>query len=277
MTSNKFVTIDGARISYIRKGQGSPLVLLHGSGAGDARDWQFSLLDDFAKTHDVIAFDRPGIGASDLINNVADPFAQAAVLKKATQSLGIENPVLVGHSFGGLVALCWGLLNPKDIAGICAVSPVCMPLGEKLPAILNILNTPIVGGLMARMACSVMRKKAIEDSVKQAFCAMGCPDDYLATTGEILFRSPKEQQNIAHEILGAFAMLPEISARYKNLDVPVEIVFGTEDQNAVTKTHAQPLADALPRANLTLIDKVAHMPHYQAPNAVLDAVARLVK
>ena len=97
----------------------------------------------------------------------------------------------------------------------------------------------------------------------------------METTGEILFRNPKEQQNVAREIMKAFPRLAQISQQYKDLTTPVEIVFGTEDQNAITKYHAQPLADALPNANLTLLEGVAHMPHYQAPTAVLDAVDRL--
>lgn len=275
MTSGQFVNINGRRIHYIRKGQGTPLVLIHGSGGGDLRDWQFSLFDDFAKTHDVIAFDRPGIGASDSIDNREDPFAQAAALKAASMALGAKRPIVLGHSYGGLVALCWGLLGPDDVAGIAAISPVAMPFDAPLPGILKVLAKPVLGGLMARMACSILRKKAIEESATQAFGALGWPDNYMETTGEILFRSPQEQQNIAREILATLPRLGEISQKYKTLTTPVEIVFGTEDQNAITEYHAQPLADALPNANLTLLERVAHMPHYQAPTAVLDAVARL--
>ena len=275
MSEYRFVNVGNTRIRYLRRGEGTPLVLIHGSGGGDLRDWQFSLFDALAKTNDVIAFDRPGIGESDEIDNMTDPFAQARSLKAAAHALGAARPIVVGHSFGGLVALCWGLLGPEDVAGIGAISPVAMPFDEKLPAILNILPKPVIGALIARMACSVLRKKVVEDSALQAFGAMGWPEHYMETTGDILFRNPKEQQNIAREIVGALPRLAEIAAQYKTLTAPVEIVFGTKDENAITKYHARPLAEALPNAKLTLLEGVAHMPHYQAPEAVLNAIARL--
>ena len=63
--TGRFVTVDGVRLHYIEKGEGPPVVLLHGNVV-TAEDFETSgVLDLLAKRHRVIAFDRPGFGYSD--------------------------------------------------------------------------------------------------------------------------------------------------------------------------------------------------------------------
>ena len=58
----KFLTVNGTTLHYIEKGEGPPIVLLHGNGSM-VQDWQASgLIDALQKEHRVIAFDRPGYG-----------------------------------------------------------------------------------------------------------------------------------------------------------------------------------------------------------------------
>jgi alpha-beta hydrolase superfamily lysophospholipase len=63
--AGRFVTVDGVRLHYIEKGEGSPVVLLHGNVV-TAEDFDTSgVLDLLARRHRVIAFDRPGFGYSE--------------------------------------------------------------------------------------------------------------------------------------------------------------------------------------------------------------------
>ncbi|MEE9453930.1 MAG: alpha/beta hydrolase [Paracoccaceae bacterium] len=278
MSDQGFVNVNQTRIHYKRAGSGVPVVLIHSAGAGDLRDWEYSIFAEIAKTNEVIAFDRPGIGQSDLVEGVTDPSVQAATLKQATQALGIERPpILVGHSYGGLVALSWGLINPQDIAGIMTIAPVSHPLNEKIDPILPLLTKPVIGAIMAALVCKVLRKKALLESVTKSFAPQDIPADYMEKTGNTLLTSPSELRNIAREICGAVALLPEIAAKYPSLNAPVEVICGSEDKNMPPEIHGAPLAEALPQARYTLIEGVAHMPHYQSPEIVLAALARLTK
>ncbi|MEM6308379.1 MAG: alpha/beta fold hydrolase, partial [Pseudomonadota bacterium] len=108
----QFVEIDGVRLHYTDQGSGQAIVLIHGA-SGNLRDFAFDLAPELAKSHRVIAFDRPGLGYSERATPAYDniwtsqaesPQEQAALLIAATRALGVKQPIVVGHSFGGAVA-----------------------------------------------------------------------------------------------------------------------------------------------------------------------------
>jgi hypothetical protein len=112
----KFITVNGVRLHYIDAGEGSPVVLLHGNGSM-LQDVELSIFGPLAKTHRVIAFDRPGFGYSERPRNrVWTPEEQAALLRNALQALGVDRPVLYGHSFGAPVVMTFALMYPEESA-----------------------------------------------------------------------------------------------------------------------------------------------------------------
>src|SRR6478735_1203675 len=102
----RYAYIDGVRLHYVMRGEGTPVVLLHGNAVTQA-DFQASgLMDQLARRHQVVAFDRPGFGHSSRPRDrLWTPTAQAEVLHRALIGLGIRRPVVVGHSMGTMVAL----------------------------------------------------------------------------------------------------------------------------------------------------------------------------
>ena len=108
--TGRFVTVDGVKLHYIEKGEGSPVVLLHGNVV-TSEDFQTSgVLDLLAARHRVIAFDRPGFGYSDRPHGSAwSARKQAELLREAFVILGINRPVVLGHSLGAAVALALAL------------------------------------------------------------------------------------------------------------------------------------------------------------------------
>ena len=114
----KCLQIDRVRLHYIDRGKGPPVILLHGNGTM-ARDFALSgLIDLLAKDHRVIAFDRPGFGHSNRPRTriwTAD--AQAALLWRALSEIAVHRPVIVGHSWGALVAIAMACaIRQKSLA-----------------------------------------------------------------------------------------------------------------------------------------------------------------
>jgi len=62
--AGRFIDVDGVRLHYVEKGEGSPVVLLHGNTVLLQDFIGSGLLDRLAERHRVIAFDRPGFGHS---------------------------------------------------------------------------------------------------------------------------------------------------------------------------------------------------------------------
>ena len=101
------VEVSGHRVHYVEKGNGPPLVLIHGA-SGNLRDWTYRAVDQLSRRYRVIAFDRPGMGYTPRIDSDgASIFEQAALLSAASRQLGAERPIVLGHSYGGAVALAW--------------------------------------------------------------------------------------------------------------------------------------------------------------------------
>src|SRR4051812_26694338 len=118
-----FVTVDGVRIHYLEQGKGAPVVLVHGNGTM-AEDFEISgVLAKLAVTHRVIAFDRPGYGYTDRPRgHTWDATAQGNLMHSALHALGVGSPIVVGHSWGTLVALAMALDHPADIRALVLMS-----------------------------------------------------------------------------------------------------------------------------------------------------------
>ncbi len=83
------------------------MILIHGA-SGNTRDFTFDLAKRLDDRYRVIAFDRPGLGWSDSAGDAGvSPLVQADILRAAADQLGVRNPIVVGHSYGGAVAMAW--------------------------------------------------------------------------------------------------------------------------------------------------------------------------
>ena len=118
----EFVEVEGRKVHYLRAGSGPELVLLHGAGA-NVRDYTFDLFDLLKDRYTVTAFDRPGLGYTDRVPNIDtgpfstegdSPQAQAHMLREAAEKIGIKDPIVAGHSYGGIVALAWAVEGLDD-------------------------------------------------------------------------------------------------------------------------------------------------------------------
>ena len=112
----KFIQISTGQLHYIDKGDGPPILMIHGLGA-QLGNFDTGLADDLARDHRVIAVDRPGMGWSDRPDDAdASPRAQAALIVEVIEALGLEKPLIVGHSLGGAIAMCLALDAPGPYA-----------------------------------------------------------------------------------------------------------------------------------------------------------------
>src|SRR3954470_9972461 len=117
--AGQFVTVDGVRLHYLEKGEGPPVVLIHGNVV-TAEDYVWSgVFDRVARNHRVITIDRPGFGYSDRPQGSLWTAAhQADLLAQALDRLDIDQAVVVGHSWGTLVALELALRFPAAVSGL---------------------------------------------------------------------------------------------------------------------------------------------------------------
>jgi pimeloyl-ACP methyl ester carboxylesterase len=117
------VTLDDERtVCLERAGHGQAVILIHGAVA-TRKDMVIGLGERLVLRFDVLAVDRPGHGESTRPRLDATLLAQATAIRAAVQKLGVERPVLVGHSMGGAVAMTYAVTWPDEVAGVVALSP----------------------------------------------------------------------------------------------------------------------------------------------------------
>src|SRR6266513_1920676 len=121
--AGQFLEVNGVRLHYVERGSGTPLVLLHGNGSM-IQDFQSSgLIDLAAKKYRVIAIDRPGFGHSDRPRStVWTPEAQADLLAAALKKIGVPRAIVLGHSWGTLVAVALALKYPHEAQALVLAS-----------------------------------------------------------------------------------------------------------------------------------------------------------
>ena len=109
--------IDGARIHYLEKGAGPAIVMVHGLG-GQSGNFAYGLVEKLANEFRVVVIDRPGAGYSTRESDESARLGgQAKQVADFIRALGLERPLVVGHSLGGAIALSVALDFPEAVRG----------------------------------------------------------------------------------------------------------------------------------------------------------------
>lgn len=268
--SGQFVTVDGHKIHYEMKGTGPDLVLIHGA-SGSLRDFTFALMDRLAPDYRVIAVDRPGLGHSDPIPDMSLA-GQARAIKAAVVSLGVTNPIVLGQSYGGSVALAWALQGgPRALVLVSAPS---LPWPGELDIWYRLTSTAFGRALIIPLASAFVPQSYVTAATKAVFAPDPVPEGYEAWIGiPLTLRRVTLAANM-QQVNTLRAELVVMEPRYKTLTLPVELVHGDADTIVPLTIHSLPLSKLLPNATLTVIPGAGHMPHHSHPDVVIAAIAR---
>ena len=179
----RWVAAGGLRQHVVELGAASagkpPIVLLHGAGCNleDLRP----IGERLAAAHHVILVDRPGQGWSEGGSRATcSPAAQAAILRDVLDQLGVARTVLIGHSWGGTLALAFALDHPDRAAGLVLLAPPTHPHLHQLTCLYGALSLPLAGWLFARTVALPLSAAALPAGVRGAFIPQTPPPGYLA-------------------------------------------------------------------------------------------------
>lgn len=269
----QLLSVEGLTIHAYVTGSGPDLVLIHGAG-GNLREFTFALARTLAQRYRVIAFDRPGLGFSDSPGSAAnDPREQARLLQAAAGQLNVRNPVVLGHSYGGAVAMAWALNAPDDTRALVIVAGATMPFPGEVDRWYHLTGGSF-SGLINSFIVSFAPQSSVEASINGIFAPEAVPEGYAAHIGPGLTLRRDSLRANGRQVLALKAILPEMSAQYPGLTLPVEILHGTADTTVLREIHAEPLQKTLPNARLTLLDGAGHMPHHTFPDQIIAAIDR---
>ncbi len=272
--TGQILTVEGRRIHAHVQGSGPDLVLIHGA-SGNTRDFTFALVDRLAQDYRVIAFDRPGLGWSDSLGAEGiSPMMQAALLQKAADQLGVQRPVILGHSYGGAVAMAWALTDTPDVAALVVLSGATMPWPGGLGPYYAVTGSRIGAATVIPAITAFATDRQTAGVVEAIFAPDGPPPGYADYVGIGLTMRRATLRDNAFQVTNLRPHVVRMSDAYPQLTLPIEILHGTADTVVPADIHALPLSRLLPDGNLVLIDGAGHMPHHTHPDAVIDAIHR---
>jgi len=270
--SGRFVDVDGVRLHYIEQGEGPALVLLHGNMVM-ADDFRCSgLLERLAQTYRVIAFDRPGFGYSNRPRDVSwTPDAQAQLLHHALRKLGAGEYLVLGHSWGTLVALAMAMQQPERVQGLLLLSGYYYP-GPRLDVPVAAMPAiPLLGDLMRYTVSPLLGRLVWPLTAKAMFSPDTVPESFRSESPWMLLR-PSQVRAMASE---AALMIPGaavLEGRYGELRMPATIMAGEDDRVIDPHSHSERLQKTLPDSELTLLPDMGHMLPHLAQEAIADAI-----
>lgn len=270
--AGRFVEVDGVRLHYIDRGSGTPVVLLHGNGV-TVQDYEASgLLDLAAAGHRVIAFDRPGFGYSDRPRTTLwTPQAQAVLLAAALEQIGIERAVVVGHSWGAMVALAMALNRPDRVGGLVLLSGYYYGTARPDVVPFSLPATPIIGDVLAHTLSPLSRALVGPAVIKASFSPAPISPKFAKFPIGLTLR-PSQVHATAADTAMMVPGAAALSRRYAELDLPVIIMAGEGDVIAHVSRHAARLADDVAGSELRVVPGQGHLFHYAVPDQVVAAI-----
>jgi pimeloyl-ACP methyl ester carboxylesterase len=268
------VDVGGEVVHVVERGDrdAPALVLIHGA-SGNYRDLLIPLGETLARSHRVIAIDRPGHGASTRRTRaLAAPDAQGRVIAAALRAVGVERAVVVGHSFGAAVALGLALEAPDLVAGLVLLAPVSHPWGPGGISWHNkVVAAPVIGPAFAALFPYPLGRLTISSVLPSVFRPDPVPEGYLTRVVPDLVLRPSAFRANAEDVVALQDNVTRLAHRYGTITAPVLVLEGARDPIVRNDIHAAGIAEVMPQAERVALP-TGHMPHWAA---TADVLARI--
>jgi pimeloyl-ACP methyl ester carboxylesterase len=251
------------RLAVIDEGRGPPLLLLHGF-ATSSYTWH-AVIPELAKNHRVIAVDLRGFGASDKpIDEHYSIFDQADAVEALIEQENLHGLTLIGHSFGGGVALALALREQgraqPHIRNLVLIDTIAYR--QPVPIFFKLLEVPIAGDIgMALVPPEVQAAQGLRlayydrDKISARSVAEYANTLYSPAAKHAL------TETVAHIVPDN---IDEISARYPSIRLPTLILWCTQDKVVPLKL-GQLLHNNMPGAEFVVFADCGHMPQEERP------------
>lgn len=273
--SGEQLSVNGHGVHVLRRGtDGPPVLMIHGASA-NAREFDWTLAPRLERDMRVLMPDRPGHGWSARFDGADRLGAQAAQMAGVLDQMAPgEKAVVVGHSFGGAVALRLALDRPELVSGLVLLAPVTHDWGSGGTAWYNqAAARPVIGPAFSQLM-PLAGPAQVGGGIQSVFDPAPAPEGYLEQSAiGLLFRPANFRAN-ARDMTRLKAELAAQSARYPELSLPVTVFSGSGDTVLTPTLHVGQLKKQVP-VDLVILKQEGHMPHHGEGAAVADAIRRL--
>ena len=273
----QYLTIHGHRRAFVKVGRGPALLLLHGLGC-DHTTW-LPVIATLSRRFTVIAPDLLGHGRS------AKPRADYSLggyangMRDLLTVLGIDKVTVVGHSFGGGVAMQFAYQFPERTERMVLVAPG--GLGPEVTPAIRAVTLPGFHQAMGLLTLPGVRQ--VTQTTLRALAASGVSvardlDEVADIVGS--FRDPKARSAIRHVVSAVVdwrgQIVTMVDRAYLTEAMPMCVIWGTDD-SVIPVRHAGIVAELAPGATVELIPNAGHFPHKDHPQRFVKMLEEFVR
>lgn len=229
----KLHAVKGGVIHYLDMGpkDAQTLVMIHGL-AGTLQHFTYALSDLLKDDFRLIIVDRPGCGYSERDHDSDAAFAvQARMIGEFLDDIGVENPVLVGHSLGGAVSLAMAMDRPEKTAALALIAPLTHPVRKTARLFKGLeVASPVLRRVLGYTIAGPMTKLFTGMFLKEAFSPEPYPDDFVIRSGSALGLRPRGYIAASADMMVERKVTPSQNSRYADeLRTPGGVLYGSGD------------------------------------------------
>jgi pimeloyl-ACP methyl ester carboxylesterase len=245
-------------VRYFEGGSGPDLVFLHGAGGVTAED---PFLNALAAKHHVYAPLIPGYGDSDEAPEIRDMLDFTLHSWDVVEALGLKDPILVGHSMGGMIAAEMAAVSPNDLTRLALIAPAGLwddahPVADIFSTLPFEMPQLLFHDAEAGAAILTAGRHVEDPGFLQAYLVTNARQ--LGMAGRILFPIPER---------GLSQRLYRIKAR-------TVVVWGDGDK-LISPTYAHAFKTGIADVRLISIPEAGHMVIVEKTDAVVEAIGTL--
>lgn len=249
------IKIDNIDINYIVEGTGAPIILLHGWG-GCIDSW-YPITEHLKKDFRVYVLDLPGFGKSDRPKEAIGIKDYALLISLFINKLKINNPVVVGHSFGGSVAAVLSAFYPQQVLRLVLTEASGIRIKSIKLAFIQLLAE---GG-----------KNLFNLPLLKHFHSVGRNILYNTLLKESDYYSAGDLKEILKKIISE-----DIRDLIKKINIPTLLIWGKNDK-ATPLWQGELLHSLIPNSKLVVIPNCGHFAYLENPESFLEEVEKFIK
>ncbi len=250
------ISIAGVDLELFERGQGAPVLYLHGGG-GIGSDVGF--LDLLAKGRRVIAPSHPGFGKSSLPDWLDSVDDIAHIYLELMDRLGLTRTDVVGFSIGGWIAAELATKAPERLDRLVLIGPVGVKTGRP-----DHLDIPDVFA----MPRDKLDKLRFHDPAKHA-------GDFAALSEEELYIVARNRETLALLSWEPYMHNPKLKHRLHRVNVPALFLRGASD-GIVSAEYLERYAQLLPQAGIETIAAAGHLPQVEQPTTTAATILQFL-
>jgi pimeloyl-ACP methyl ester carboxylesterase len=269
-----FVEVNGQRIHYLEYGDGPPVLLLHGGGAGSAI-W-FRQIEVLSKSYRIIAPDHPVFGLSGQVAYKA-PLVTSLIryMTGFMDALELKITDVVGLSMGAQAALAMAIDRPERVGKLVVIDSA--GLGKDFPVIFKLATVPFFGRLVVRpnrwgqdnyfKTMEVVNSKFDDAGAYRSYA-------YDVTLPAAHARVMKASLGVITSFGGQKAIFSD--EELQSIRSPLLAIWGKHDK-VFPVEHGYRLAEHVPDSKLHVIENAAHVPILDNPDQVNDLLVGFLR